>query len=179
MEPIQTERLIIRSIVQQDHDELEKIILDAKVVKYLRYQVIKTPTEFDEIFSDHFFADSEATFGIESKKDHTFIGFYEFHDEGDVGLLTYAISPNAWGNGYMAEVGQAMMAYGFLTLEFNEIQADYAGANLQSKRVMEKIGMHSLGKIGTHQLDTGDVIDVMAYSLKKEDWQNRVNKRNV
>jgi ribosomal-protein-alanine N-acetyltransferase len=171
MQPILTERLSIRPIRPSDHDALQAMLLDPRVVAYLRYRALKTPTDFDDSFKAHFLTDTTTTFGIETKSDHQLIGFYEFHPEGTTGILTYALSPSAWGHGYVAEAGRAMMAYGFETLGFDELQAHYADANPNSGRVMAKMGMHDQGELETFTLDNGETVRVLAYHLMKQDWQ--------
>ena len=170
MRQIKTERLIIRPIQLQDYAELQAILLDPVVVRYTRYRDIKTANNFDAIFQDHFL-NTAYTFGIETNDDHKLIGFYEFHPEDDTGILTYALAQSAWGKGYVAEVGTAMMTYGFEVLNFDRIEAHYASLNPRSGRVMEKMGMHDLGSIGTFASPhTGEVRQVMAYELTKENW---------
>jgi len=170
MRLIETDRLVIRPIQTKDHDELQNIILDPEVVKYTRYRDITTPEAFTTTFEEHFLAETKYTFGIETKADHKLIGFYEFHPENNTGLLTYALGQSAWGYGYVAEVGQAMMAYGFENLNFDKIEAHYANLNPRSGRVMSKMGMHDLGELETFTFPTGEEVHVMAYELTKQDW---------
>lgn len=170
MRQIKTDRLIIRPIQIQDYAELQAILLDSEVVRYTRYRNIKTSDNFDIIFRNHFL-ETAYTFGIETIDEHKLVGFYEFHPENDTGILTYALAKRAWGKGYVAEAGIAMMAYGFEALNFKRIEAHYASLNPRSGRVMEKMGMHDLGSIGTFPSPhTGEIRQVMAYELTKENW---------
>lgn len=170
MTQFETERLVIRPMQPTDHDALQAMILDPQVVAYLRYRTIQTPEQFTEIFKTHFLADQTTVFGIERKSDRQLVGFYEFHSEDSGGVLTYALSPSAWGHGYVAEAGQALMAYGFETLAYDQIEAHYASANPRSGRVMAKMGMHDFGEMHTFTLDNGELIHVMRYALSKKDW---------
>lgn len=170
MRQITTERLIIRPIQLKDFDELQAILLDPKVVRYTRYRDVKTPTNFTAIFESHFY-NTAYTFGIETKDEHKLIGFYEFHPENTTGILTYALAQSAWGHGYVAEVGSAMMGYGFNNLNFERIEAHYASTNPRSGLVMKKMGMNDLGLLGTFPSPhTGEVRQLMAYELTKTDW---------
>ncbi len=167
----ETERLLIRPIQASDHDAMQVMILDPQVVAYLRYRTLETPAAFDDAFKTHFMADSTTTFGLERKRDHQLIGFYEFHVDDHMGELTYALSPSAWGHGYVAEAGQEMMTYGFKNLGLTRIEAHYASANPRSGRVMAKLGMHDEGELQTFTLPSGELIHVMAYGLNKNEWQ--------
>lgn len=180
MRQITTARLIIRPIIQKDYDELKSIILDPQVVKYMRYRDVKTDSNFQKLFQDHFLNELGYTFGIEEKSQHKLIGFYEFHPEDGVGILTYALNQAAWGHGYVAEAGRAMIDYGFSELNLDRIEAHYAHLNPRSGRVMEKMGMHSLGIIETITLpEDNDEINVMAYSLSKDDWNSNDQEQAV
>jgi len=170
MQPMLTERLIIRPIRPTDQAALQKMLLDPQVVAYLRYRSLQTPAAFEAIFKNHFLADKTMTFGLETKQDHQLIGFYEFHPAGTTGIITYALSPQAWGHGYVAEAGRRLMTYGFEALGFDEIQAHYADANPNSGRVMAKMGMQQQGQLDTFTLDNGETVHVMGYHLMKKDW---------
>jgi len=171
MRQITTERLLIRPINQGDYGELQAIILDPQIVKYMRYRDVKTPANFKQLFENHFLKEVQYTFGIEEKVSHKLIGFYEFHPEAGVGILSYALSQEAWGYGYVAEAGSAMMQYGFEVLNFDKIEAHYAHLNPRSGRVMEKMGMSEIGVVETRiSPDTGEELFIMAYSLNQNDW---------
>lgn len=175
MATIETKRLILRPMQATDHDALQAMIFDPEVVAYLRYRRLSTPAAFNEAFENHFLADTTTVFGIETKVDHQLIGFYEFHPEATTGILTYAITPAAWGHGYVAEAGQALMAYGFNDLRLDVLEAHYASANPNSGRVMAKMGMHDDGEMETFKLDSGEKIHVMRYVLTKNDWLTEIS----
>ncbi|VDH13216.1 GNAT family acetyltransferase [Lactiplantibacillus plantarum] len=90
MTQFETERLILRPMTAADHDALADMIFDPKVVAYLRYRRVQSPAAFEQLFTTHFFANTTTVFGIERRRDHQLIGFYEFHGSGATGELTYA-----------------------------------------------------------------------------------------
>src|ERR1700691_4956998 len=55
--------------------------------------------------------------------------------------LGYWIGVPYWGNGYATEAAQAMLKYGFETLELQRIFASYVPRNVASGKVLQKIGM--------------------------------------
>lgn len=179
MAQFETERLIIRAMQPADHDALQAMLMDPKVVAYVRYRTIQDAAEFDQLFKTHFLADQQTVFALETKTDHQLIGFYEFHGATETGELTYALSQAAWGHGYVAEAGNALMGYGFETLGFNRIEAHYASVNPNSGRVMAKMGMHDEGELMTFTLDTGEVAHVMVYGLSRADWQEQVHSKTA
>lgn len=167
----ETDRLVIRPLTKADAAPLRAMIFDSRVVAYLRYQTVKTSADFEQILQDHFLADRTTTFGLERKRDHQLIGFYEFHVTGTTAALTYALSPAAWGAGYVAEAGRRLMTYGFEQLGLERIEAHFASVNPRSGRVMAKMGMHDEGELKTVTITSGERVHVMMYALSRADWQ--------
>ncbi|WP_345753310.1 GNAT family protein [Lactiplantibacillus pentosus] len=171
MAQFETERLILRPMTTADHDVLADMIFDPQVVAYLRYRRVQSADAFEQVFTDHFLAERTRVFGIERRRDHQLIGFYEFHDAEAGGELTYALRPDAWGQGYVAEAGNRLMGYGFETLNYQAIEAHYASVNPNSGRVMAKMGMQDAGELHTFTSDRGELIHVMRYVLTRQAWQ--------
>jgi 3-dehydroquinate dehydratase/shikimate dehydrogenase len=53
----------------------------------------------------------------------------------------WRLAAEHWGRGYAPEAARASLAYGFETLDLEEIVAFTSTGNAKSRRVMEKIGM--------------------------------------
>lgn len=170
---------MLRPIQPTDHDQLQALILDPQVVAYVRYRSIQTPAAFDAAFTTHFLAEPRTVFGLETKRDHQLIGFYEFHMTQTTGELTYALRQSAWGHGYVAEAGTTLMAYGFDSLALERIEAHYASVNPNSGRVMAKMGMHDEGELQTHTLDNGETVHVMMYGLSRSDWRGQRHSQSA
>ena len=55
--------------------------------------------------------------------------------------LGYWLARPFWGRGYMPEAGRALLAHAFNNLHLKVVWAGHYDANLQSRRVMEKLGL--------------------------------------
>ena len=55
--------------------------------------------------------------------------------------LGYWLARPFWGRGYMPEAGRALLAHAFLDLRLEAVWAGHYEGNLQSRRVMEKLGL--------------------------------------
>ena len=53
----------------------------------------------------------------------------------------WRLAADCWGRGYATEAAGAALAFGFETLELNEIVSFTVAANMRSRRVMERIEM--------------------------------------
>ena len=68
-----------------------------------------------------------------------FGGLWPFRDPPDLELL-YGVTERFWGQGYAAEVAQAVMTYCFDSLHMPVVRASTDAANTASVRVLEKLG---------------------------------------
>jgi RimJ/RimL family protein N-acetyltransferase len=55
--------------------------------------------------------------------------------------IGWRLDPEHWNCGYATEGARAVLEYGFVSLQLDEIVSFTAPGNLRSRRVMEKIGM--------------------------------------
>jgi ribosomal-protein-alanine N-acetyltransferase len=59
--------------------------------------------------------------------------------------LFYLLRANCWGQGLATEATKALLRYAFGPMNLTSVHGGAAPENIASKRVMEKIGMKSLG----------------------------------
>ena|SRR3990167_10173176 len=101
------------------------------------------------------------------KNTNTFIGraglFYYIHPDGskpDV-EMGYVLHKAYWNQGYATELAHALIHWGFTHLNIDKLIALTREDNNQSKRVLEKVGMHYVKKIRSE----GD--DFLLYEVLK------------
>ena len=90
----------------------------------------------------------------------------------------WRLLPEFWAQGYATEGAEASLQYGFDILKLDEIVSITVPANVRSKRVMEKLGMHTDPKDdfdhpklrGGHPLKRH-----VLYRLERSEWQKRVD----
>jgi [ribosomal protein S5]-alanine N-acetyltransferase len=101
--------------------------------------------------------------------DQSFIGrcgfqIYEATKEVE---LAYTLLPQAWGNGYATEAGQACLEYAFNVLNWKRIVSRTRPSNTRSLRVMEKLGFQ-IEKVGE------DIAGPAVFEfLTKEMWNKK------
>ncbi|MFT5423135.1 MAG: ribosomal-protein-alanine N-acetyltransferase [Phycisphaerales bacterium] len=93
--------------------------------------------------------------------------------DGGVGELGYALGRAWWGKGYATEASNAMLAHGFDTLGFERIGAHTKLGNAGSCRVLEKLGMVSLGVQKESCESDGVHHDANGFMITKDQWENR------
>jgi ribosomal-protein-alanine N-acetyltransferase len=66
---------------------------------------------------------------------------------------------------------QAMLAYGFETLQFIRIAAVVYIENEASRNLLTKVGFQEEGLLRKYMIQNDVAHDTVVYSLLKEDWQ--------
>jgi [ribosomal protein S5]-alanine N-acetyltransferase len=94
----------------------------------------------------HWYTHGFGAWALIHKQDQQLIGHCGLHNLTDISEqpeveLTYALSPAYWQQGLATEAAQAVLAWGFETLEFTQIAAVTGPRNLTSQRVLQKLGM--------------------------------------
>lgn len=73
-----------------------------------------------------------------------FAGFLRSEDEAP--NLVYGVHPDFWGEGYATEAARAVLSYAFERLALTKVKADVDEANVESVRVLEKLGMKRVNR---------------------------------
>jgi len=93
-------------------------------------------------------------FGVFLKSDNKPIGnvrlfnFHKVHKRAELSFLFYEI--REWGKGYATEAIEAIISYGFGTLELHRIYADYYNTNIASEKIFSKLGFQIEGVYKDH-----------------------------
>ena len=85
----------------------------------------------------------------------------------------YELHPASWGNGYMHEALQALLQYGFASMNLNRIEADVDPDNAASVRTLERLGFQFEGRLRERWISDGVKSDTAFYGLLLADWQQR------
>ncbi|MEW5922838.1 MAG: GNAT family N-acetyltransferase [Candidatus Zixiibacteriota bacterium] len=166
---IETERLILRKMKEDDAEALFEIFSDPIAMQY-----------FGVIF-DHPRMDKWVQDNIEHEQQHGFSLFTVILREndkiiGDCGLETDKIAGRLivgigfdfnrtyWGKGYATEAATAVLDYAFSDLGFDSIFGWIDPQNKPSQRVAERIGMSV-----DRYVNRGGKKYIL-YCIKRQDW---------
>lgn len=179
---IRTDRLVLRQWTSADLEPFASLNADPKVMEY--FPGLKTKEESDHsvsLMSGHiekcgwgFWAASLA----ETGEFIGFIGLEDVHFKTDFTPaveIGWRLAFKHWGKGYATEGALASLRYGFETLKLDEIVSFTAVANMRSRAVMERIGMHhdSKGDFDHPKLKEGHPLRRhVLYRISYHDWQN-------
>jgi len=140
---IQTQRLILKEITENDFSSLYDLLTNEKVKKTYLVPDFKTDEDFLKTFRHlHNLSKTPDSRTAGVFLNETLIGlFHEVETNGTSIEVGYAIHPNFWNKGYATEALQAGIRY-FFEHGFSEVYAGAFKTNPASLRVMEKAGMH-------------------------------------
>lgn len=147
---LETERMLLRRIVESDLDSLVELDSDPEVMRFINGG-LATPREMiaNEILPKYMrsyaTAPSLGTFAAIRKNDGCFLGRFIFQAKDEtqpyeVGL-GYRLRRDIWGQGYATEGARALIRKGFTELGVQRVFATTYEYNLASRRVMEKAGL--------------------------------------
>lgn len=149
MNPIRTERLILRNWEERDRDLFHRINSDEQVMRFFASR--RDRAQSDELMDMLRAGIAERGYGFsaaEIEATGECIGFVGIHPVGIETAIPpgsieigWRLAPEYWGFGYVTEAALAMLALGFETFDLREIISFAVWNNHRSIAVMHRIGM--------------------------------------
>jgi RimJ/RimL family protein N-acetyltransferase len=157
IDPIRTERLVIREINPRDREALLAFVRDPGQIKHMLL-FLDTAEQLDGFLSmviDGAHAEPRLQwhFAAEDAATGRFLGVCSLMVEPDSpssAELGYLFLRPAWGKGYATESAAALLELGFRRLAFHRIWGKCHTQNPASAKVMAKLGMTHEGTLREH-----------------------------
>jgi len=86
------------------------------------------------------------------------------------GEIFYGLHPVFWGNGYATEAVETILNYAFVDLDLHRITAGVATENINSIKLLERVGMQREGKLRKILPIRGEWWDNYHYAILEEDF---------
>jgi ribosomal-protein-alanine N-acetyltransferase len=145
---LSTERLGLRKWIDSDIPPFIEMNKDADVMKYFPKVLTDEETvELVERIRLHHDKNNFGLFAVENKQTNEFIGFTGFSIPAFDSFFTPCVEigwrykKEAWGYGFATEAANACCAFGFESLAFDKIVSFTSAVNVNSEKVMKRIGM--------------------------------------
>ncbi len=182
---IETERLLIREMREEDEQGMFELGVDPEVNKYVGNKPITTMEEAQGLIKFiqlQYKENGIGRFTVIEKKTGDFIGWtglkliteetnkhIRYYDMG------YRLIRKYWGKGYATETAVATLFHGFDTMNLSEIFAIANVENLASNAILKKVGLKFIETFNYH----GDENNF--YRISKEEWMNikMLNNRSL
>lgn len=145
MNILETERLYLREMTEEDAENAYLLNLDPEVVQYTGdgpFESVEVAREFLKNYQDYK-KYGMGRWAVVHKETGEYLGwcglkYFADKNEVDVG---YRLQKKYWGHGYATESATACIEYGFNKLRLTRIVGNVMKENLASIRVLEKLGM--------------------------------------
>lgn len=143
---IETERLFMRELNLDDIEAVYRHFSIAEVTRFMDIDVCKDLDEAEEIITFHI-NDSGCRYGLFSKANNELIGTCGFHcwsteEDETKAEIGFDLAPSYWGMGYMQEAAREIIRMGFDLMKLDHIEATTEVANVQSQKLLKKIGFN-------------------------------------
>ena len=149
---IETERLFLRPLLEQDLDFFRKMTALAEVAEFSGWSATTDEEEIRKRFDKHL--NTKETLAICWRDTNAVIGTFSIQNRPwniypiDQSLggreFGFDLLPEYWGRGIMPEAVRAVTDYCFHALHYDFVSAGYFHGNQRSRRVIEKCGFHYL-----------------------------------
>lgn len=173
---IDAKRVRLRWITAADTDAFFAIYSNSEVMRYW-----STPPLVDQAAAaaliEKIHADWQRRailkWGIALRSDDQLIGSLTLfnldfnHRRAEIG---YALGRAYWGQGYMNEALNAVLAYAFESLGLHRIEADIDPRNTASIKTVERLGFKREGYLRERWQVNGEIQDAYFYGLLKQEW---------
>lgn len=174
---IETERLILRELEYTDQNDLFEMDSDPEVHLYIENNPVKSIDEITkviEMLKIQYKENGIARWAVVDKLTNECVGWsglkyfnQSLNNHTDFYDLGYRFKKKHWGKGFATESAIAILDYGFKNLNTNRIFAITDPKNVNSKKVLTKLGFDFQETFDYE----GDPTDW--FELKKTTWENK------
>lgn len=174
---VETERLIMRPIVNDDLERMFLLDSNPEVMKYIGVAPVTKLEESEEIIRKirkQYKENGIGRWAVIEKESGLLIGWsgLKFLTEpingyNNVYDLGYRFLPQYWGKGYASESAKEFLKFSFEEMKLPVVYAHAHCGNEASNQILQKIGMNLTGKF----VDDLDGAECFWYELKKENYE--------
>lgn len=173
---LETERLILRQVMNEDMEELYEILSDVEVAKFDYFYPLSSKAEvikFIERYRKELDENEEITWGIILKETNKLVGtccLGSFNEGARRAEIGYNIAQVEWCKGYATEALGRIINFGFNIMNLNRIEATVTPGNDASVRVLAKLNFIQEGIVRERDLIKGRLEDGIIMSILKKEY---------
>jgi ribosomal-protein-alanine N-acetyltransferase len=168
---IETPRLVLREIRPEDAPEIHAIFGDPEVMRYYDAEPtadLAAAVEIVDKLAERFRTRSGIRWGIAIRNDDKLVGTCGYNSlavtrhRAEIG---YDLRRTHWKRGLMSEALHAMCAFGFDALGLHKIEARVMIGNVDSDRLLQRLGFRVEGLLRDRGFWKGAFHDLRVYGL--------------
>ena len=168
---IETERLLLRRITNDDVNEIFDLRSNPETMKYIPRPLVKNNDEalahitmIDDKINDNTGINWAITLK-DNPKLLGIIGYYRLQPENYRAEIGYMLLPEFHGKGIIPEAVKRLVQYGFKDLKLHSIEAVIDPGNISSEKVLQKCGFVKEAHLKESDFWDGQFLDKVIYSL--------------
>lgn len=174
---LETERLTLRKFTIDDRQDMFDYSSEPDVSRFVPWETHKTIEDTNDFLSyilNQYSQGKLSPWAIEYKENKKVIGTIDYvawspsHHRAEIGFI---LSKDYWGKGLIVEAASKVIKFGFNNMELNRIEAPCMVENVQSQRVLQKLGMKLEGISKEKYFIKGKFRDMATYSILKREYQ--------
>ena len=174
---IDTSRLTIRLVTQEDLPQLLEFNSDGAVTQYLPYESWKGMDDAQEWLgraTTRLAAGEALQFVAVLRETGRLVGsclLFHFDESSRRAEIGYLLGRKHWGAGYMFEAMKALVDFAFAEMNLRRLEAEIDPRNTSSAKLLERLGFAQEGLLRERWDLKGEVTDSGLYGLLRADWQ--------
>lgn len=168
---IETERLLLRRITNDDVNEVFELRSNPETMKYIPRPLVKNNEDALEhiaMIEEKIVTNEGINWGITLKENPKLlgiIGYYRMQPANYRAEIGYMLLPEFHGKGIIPEAVNQLITYGFKDLKLHSIEAVIDPENYTSEKVLQKCGFVKEAHIKESLFYEGRFLDSVIYSL--------------
>jgi ribosomal-protein-alanine N-acetyltransferase len=168
---LETERLQLRRLANDDVDEIFALRSDHEVMKYIPRPLAKTKEDalaHISMINEKIDSNEGINWAITFKDNPKLIGIighYRIKPEHYRSEIGYMLLPEYHGQGIISEAINEVVKYGFQEMKLHSIEAIIAPENTASEKVLQKNGFVKEAHLIENEYYKGQFLDTVIYSL--------------
>ncbi|MGX7198748.1 GNAT family N-acetyltransferase [Enterococcus nangangensis] len=173
---LETQRLILRPVTLGDAPDIYRYAKSTSNTRFI-FPPHESLTDTLERTADYFGKEPLGKFAIALKETNQLIGTIDLRvKENRQAEIGYALNADYWGQGIMPEACHALLDLSFNTLRLVHVYADCLELNVNSARVMEKVGLRLEARIPKARFFEGQWVTSLQYGMTDEEYFTEVNQ---
>lgn len=168
---IETERLVLRKITNDDVNEVFELRSNPETMKYIPRPLVKNNEDalaHIAMIEEKIETNTGINWGITLKDNPKLlgiIGYYRMQPENYRAEIGYMLLPEFHGKGIIPEAVNILIKYGFENLKLHSIEAVIDPENYASEKVLQKCGFTKEAHLKESEFYEGKFLDKVIYSL--------------
>ena len=174
---LHTARLSLHTVSDSDAPDIQR----AAAAREIADSMISIPHPYPPGEARRYIAREKAaqesgqalSFAIRKRSDNDFLGIIELRaieQEHSQGELSFWLTQDAWGKGYMPEALAEVIRFGFAEIKLNRLYAYHMLRNPASGIILERTGFSREGLLRQRVRKWGVYEDVALWAILYRDW---------